>query len=124
VSEPPAAREVVTATPRRTGERRAWPASEDLYRRDEAAGVLLRSLLRAQLGVTISVLVPAVVVVGLYPVLASAFPVIATADIGAVPLTLVVLGGGLYPPMVLLGFWYVRRAAKVEQRFTELLDER
>jgi len=114
----------VTAAARRPGSRRAWPASEDLYRHDEAAGVLLRSLLRAQLGVTLSVLVPAVVVVGLYPLVASVVPAVATLRVGPLPLALVVLGGGLYPPMVLLGFCYVRRAALVEERFAELLNER
>ncbi|HLH46395.1 MAG TPA: hypothetical protein VKV25_04485 [Acidimicrobiales bacterium] len=123
MADPRPARQVVTAAPRRTGAGAAWPGRDDLYRRDEAAGLLLRSLLRAQLGVTMSVLVPAVVVIALYPLAAGAFPVVATWHVGPVPLTLLVLGGGVYPPLVGLGFWYVRRARRVEDRFTELLGE-
>jgi hypothetical protein len=117
-------RERVTAAPRRPGSRAAWPVSEDLYRRDEAAGVLLRSLLRAQLGVTVSVLVPALVVVCLYPLVAGVVPWVDRLHVGPVPLSVLILGGGLYPPMVALGFWYVRRAEAVERRFTELVSER
>lgn len=117
-------REVVTASPRPLGAARPWPGREDLHARGEAGEVLLRSLLRAQLGVTLSVLLPAVVVVGLYPLLAAALPVVARATLGPVPLALVVLGGALYPPLVALGFWYVRRAERLEARFAELVADR
>lgn len=117
-------REVVTASPRLAGVARPWPAREDLYARGEAGEVLLRSLLRAQLGVALSVLLPAVVAVGLYPLLAAVFPGVSRATLGPVPLALVVLGGGLYPPLVALGFWYVRRAERVEARFAELVADR
>ncbi len=86
--------------------------------------MLLSSLWRAQLGVTLSVLLPAVVVIGLYPLLAALLPAVAVAKIGPVPLALVVLGGGLYPPLVGLGLWYVRRAERVEARFAELVADR
>jgi hypothetical protein len=36
---------------------------------------------------------------------------------------LIILGGGIYPPLVLLGYLYVRRAERLEQRFVELLKE-
>jgi len=80
--------------------------------------------MRAQLGVTLGVLVPALAVVALYPLLCMLFPAVAAARMGEVPLSLVVLGGGIYPPLVLLGFWYVRRAARVERRFVDLLKDR
>ncbi len=120
----PPAREVVTSSPRPLDGTAAWPASDDLYSRGEAGEVLLRSLLRAQLGVTASVLVPAVIVIGMYPLLAAAVPSVAAATVGPVPLSLVVLGGGLYPPLVALGGWYVRRAERVEARFAEPIADR
>lgn len=116
-------RETVTASPRDAASR-TWPASEDLYARGEAAEVLLSSLLRAQLGVTLSAIIPAVVVIGIYPLLASVAPAVARATVGPVPLALVILGGGLYPPLVALGWWYVRRAERVEARFAELVADR
>jgi hypothetical protein len=95
-----------------------------VLRQDEYGRVLLGSLMRAQLGVTASILGPAVVLLALYPLLAVLVPGLARDEVLGVPLTLVVLGGGIYPPLVLLGFWYVRRAEHVEQRFSELLQDR
>lgn len=120
----PPAREVITSGPRPAGDPRPWPAREDLYARGEAGEVLFASLWRAQLGVTLSVLLPAVMVIGLYPLLAALLPAVARATIGPVPLALVALGGGMYPPLVGLGFWYVRRAERVEARFAELVADR
>ncbi len=119
-----AGREQIRATPRRPGQRSPWPGASDLYGQDQYAATLLRSLMRAQLGVTLGVLVPALAVVALYPLVCMLFPAVAAARMGEVPLSLVVLGGGIYPPLVLLGFWYVRRAARVERRFVDLLKDR
>jgi hypothetical protein len=80
--------------------------------------------MHAQLGVTLGVLLPALAVVALYPLLCVLFPVVATATVGPLPLSMVILGGGIYPPLVVLGFWYVRRAERVEQRFVRLLEDR
>jgi hypothetical protein len=80
--------------------------------------------MRAQLGATVSVLVPAAALLLLYPLLAVMYPSLGHAEVGGVPVTFLVLGGGIYPPLVLLGFWYRRRAEKVEERFAELLEDR
>jgi hypothetical protein len=117
-------REAVRASPRHVGRRGPLPGTSDLYERDEYAATLLASLMRAQLGLTLGVLVPAAAVVAIYPLLCVLFPIVADAHVGFLPLALVVLGGGIYPPLVLLGFWYVRRAARVEQRFVDLLKDR
>ena len=103
---------------------RQSPVADDLYGQDDYARTLLRSLMRAQLGATVSVLVPAAALLILYPMLAVLFPALDQAQISGVPLTFLVLGGGIYPPLVLLGFWYRRRAGRVEDCFAELLDER
>jgi hypothetical protein len=120
----PPLREAVRASPRSPGRRGPLPGTSDLYERDEYAATLLTSLMRAQLGVTLSVLVPAAAVVALYPLLCVLIPGVANAQVGPLPLSLVVLGGGIYPPLVVLGFWYVKRAQRVEQRFVELLRDR
>jgi hypothetical protein len=93
--------------------------SQDAYGRE-----FLASLMRAQGGVALSTLLPAVALLALYPLLAAIFPSLATAQVFGVPLTLIILGGGIYPPLVLLGFWYVRRSERVERRFTDLLKDR
>ena len=117
-------RQVVRAPVRNAPAIRQSPAPGDLYQQDNYARTLLSSLIRAQLGATVAVLVPAAALLLLYPLLAVLFPSLAQMTVGGLPLTFVVLGGGIYPPLVLLGFWYRRRAARVEERFAELLEER
>lgn len=114
-------RQVVRAPVRQRRTVRHTPAAGDLYREDSYARTLLSSLIRAQLGATLSVLVPAAALLCLYPLLAVLVPGLDHAQVVGVPVTFVVLGGGIYPPLVLLGFWYRRRAERLEQRFAELL---
>jgi hypothetical protein len=80
--------------------------------------------MRAQVGATISVLAPAAALIAVYPLISVLFPGVAGAQLGPVPVSLIILGGGIYPPLVALGFWYVRKAERIEQRFGELLRER
>jgi len=117
-------RQVVRAPDRPPAGRGTGPETSDVLRQDEYGRVLLGSLMRAQLAVTASILGPAILLLALYPLLAVLVPGLAGDVVLGVPLTLVVLGGGIYPPLVLLGFWYVRRAERVERRFSELLQER
>ncbi len=100
------------------------PGLGDLSHADSYGREFLASLMRGQGGVCLSTLLPAVALLALYPLLAAIFPSLATAQIVGVPLTLIILGGGIYPPLVLLGFWYVRRSERVERRFTDLLKDR
>ncbi len=117
-------RQVVRAPVRHSPAVRQSPAAGDLYQQDNYGRTLLRSLIRAQLGATIAVLVPAAALLLLYPLLTVLVPSLGQASVGGVPLTFIVLGGGIYPPLVLLGFWYRRRAERVEDRFAELLEQR
>jgi hypothetical protein len=118
------AREVVRSAPRRTSDVLLFPGADDLARSSGYGRELLVSLMRAQIGATLTVLLPAVALLALYPLLAVLIPSLARAQVWGVPLTLIILGGGIYPPLVALGFWYVRRAARLEQRFVDLLKDR
>ncbi|HVB26843.1 MAG TPA: hypothetical protein VNE21_02895 [Mycobacteriales bacterium] len=122
-NEPPQ-REVVQARRATRRSTQATPTAGDLYARDEYGRSLLRALTRAQLANTLAVLGPTSVLLAAYPLLATLVPRLATARLGSVPLALVVLGGGIYPPLVALGLWYVRRAERVERRFADLLERR
>jgi hypothetical protein len=123
-AEPPPRREIVRASPRRASDRPLSPVRDDLYQADAYGRELLTSLMRAQAGVSLAVLLPAISLLAVYPLLAVLVPRLANMDVWGLPLTLVVLGGGIYPPLVLLGYWYVRRAERLEQRFVELLKEK
>ncbi len=96
---------------------------DDLYDAGNYAETLLRSLMRAQLGVTLGVLLPAAAVVATYPLLSILVPRLSEVSVGPVPLSVIVLGFGIYPPLVVLAFVYVRRAHRVEERFVELLRD-
>jgi hypothetical protein len=117
-----ARREVIRTPPRHAPDGR--PPAADLYRQDAYSRTFLDALMRGQLGVTLGVLLPAAAILALYPLLAVLFPRLDTFRVFGLPLALVILGGGIYPPLVLLGFWYVRRAEQFEQRFVELLEDR
>ena len=84
---------------------------------------LLRSLMRAQLGVALGVLLPAAAVVVTFPILSVLFPSLIRMSFLTIPLTVLVLGFGIYPPLVVLALLYVRRAARVEGRFGALLED-
>ena len=116
-------RVAVRATPRSPEGARSVPAADDLYSPDGYGEALLRSLMRAQLGVTVGVLLPAAAVVATYPLLSVLFPGLSRVTVLSVPLSIVVLGFGIYPPLVVLAFLYVRRARRVEERFVSLLRD-
>ncbi len=75
------------------------------------------------MGVTVGVLLPAAAVVATYPLLSVLLPRLSGIMIGPIPLSVMVLGFGIYPPFVALAVVYVRRARRVEERFVHLLHE-
>ena len=99
------------------------PAPDDLYQPDSYGETLLRSLMRAQLGVTLGVLLPAAAVVATYPLLSVLLPSLGDVSVGPLPLSVLILGFGIYPPLVVLAFAYVRRARRLEERFVALLKD-
>jgi hypothetical protein len=122
---PKAGRREVVRAPRRAARPVATsPVAGDLYKQDSYSRSLVASLMRAQMGVTLSALLPAAAIVLAYPLLAVLSPGLGTAHVLGVPLSLVILGGAIYPPIVLLGLWYVRRTERVERRFVELFRDR
>ncbi len=102
---------------------RSVPSAADLYVSGAYGETLLRSLMRAQLGVALGVLLPAAAVVVTFPILSVLLPGLVSISVFTIPLTVLVLGFGIYPPLVVLALVYVRRAARVEERFVALLDE-
>ncbi|HEY6315562.1 MAG TPA: hypothetical protein VIY52_32805 [Streptosporangiaceae bacterium] len=84
--------------------------------------LLLRSLMRAQLGLSLLCLAVALAVTASFPVIAAIVPAVARARILGIPLTLVVLGVGVYPVFLAIGWFYHRQASQLEARFTDLVD--
>ncbi len=84
----------------------------------------MRSLLRTQLRLGLGVTGLLAATVGMLPVLFALVPASRTATIAGVPLPWLLLGAGVYPWLVGLGWWYIRRAERNEQVFSDLVDKR
>ncbi|GAA1006079.1 membrane protein [Streptomyces sp. F-3] len=116
--DPAERRVVVTGPPRRT--RRAPGPYRPRLEIDEQTTLghtYVRSLMRSQLRAAVTVLAVLVLLVGPLPLVFAAAP-------AARPLKWVVLGFGLYVPLVLLARWYVRRAERNERDFVRLVGDR
>ena len=120
MSDPRPARVRVTGPPRR----RTTPARSragDIDADTRLGEIYLGSLLRAQLGLAARVLAVLAVTVGGWPLLFHLWPGLAAVEIGGVAVSWLVLGVLVYPVMVLLGWWYVRRAERNERDFADLV---
>ena len=84
--------------------------------------LLVRSLTRAQLGLSLMCLAAAVATIGSFPVIMALLPSARSVRVAGLPLTLVVLGAGIFPVLLAVGWFYNRQASQLEARFTDLVD--
>jgi hypothetical protein len=94
----------------------------DIDEQTALGGVFLGSLLREQLALAVRILVVLAVTVGSLPLLFHLFPGLADVRPLGLPLAWLLLGLLVYPWLVLLGRWYVRRAERNERDFALLLQ--
>jgi hypothetical protein len=116
----PPTRVRVTGPPRRIHSPRA--RTGDIDEQTALGGVFLGSLLREQLALAVRVLAVLALTVGSLPVLFHMFPGLAAQQVAGVPLAWLLLGVLVYPWLVMLGRWYVRRAERNERDFALLLE--
>lgn len=83
--------------------------------------VYVQSLMRAQLRLAAYVVVALAVTLGGLPLLFRLVPV-GDVHLLGVPLTWLLLGVAVYPWLVGLAWWYVRRAERNEAAFEDLVD--
>jgi hypothetical protein len=115
--DPTEHRVAVTGPPRRT--RRAsgyYRPRTEIDEQTTLGHTYVRSLIRSQLRVALVVFTVLVLLVGPLPLVFAA-----TRHRG---LEWAVLGFCLYPPLVLLARWYVRRAERTEKDFVLLVEDR
>ena len=118
-SQPPE-RVRVTGPPRHPTRRR--PRAREIDAQTALGGVLMGSLLRAQLRLAVGLLLPVVALALGMPLTFYLWPGLAEVEVFAVPLPWLVLGFGVYPSLAFLGWAYVRRAERNERDFAELLE--
>ena len=98
------------------------PGLSDLRDGTSAGRLLVRSLVRAQLGLSLMCLAFALTVTASFPVIAAMVPAVTRISVDGVPLTLIVLGFAFYPVLLAVGWFYNRHARQLELRFTHLVD--
>jgi hypothetical protein len=124
VTDGPRARVRVTS-PRTEAALQARPSRR---RRDELADqtavgdVFIRSLIRAQLGLALRVLVVLVGLLGGLPLLFVLVPSAGRADVGGLSLPWLLLGVAAFPLLLLLGVVYARQAERNEREFADLVE--
>jgi hypothetical protein len=87
-------------------------------------GELLRSnLIGSQLNVALRFAAVAGLTLGLLPVLFWLFPDIGRMELLGIRLPWLLLGGLVYPYLVLMGYWHTRVAERVEQNFADHVQD-
>ncbi|UMG94025.1 hypothetical protein [Nocardioides sp. TF02-7] len=111
----------VTGPPRQSSAR---PRSRlgDVHEQTPLGGVYLRSLLREQLVLAVGILVVVAVTIGALPLVFHLWPELADIDMAGLPLAWVLLGGLVYPFLLLLGWRYVRQVERNERDFADLVE--
>ena len=117
----------VRVTSPRMGTRKRPPSTSGTRDLDEQTGlgeVYARSLLRTQLRLGLAVVAVAALALGSLPVLFAVEPGLAAARVLTVPLPWLIVGAGLYPVLVGIGWWYVRASDRAERDFADLVERR
>jgi len=97
-------------------------ATSEIDAQSEVGEIYLRTLLRAQLRLGLSILVALGLTIGVLPVLFWLAPGLTSTYVLGMPVSWVVLAFGCYPVLVLLAWRYVRRAERNEQAFARVVE--
>jgi hypothetical protein len=104
--------------------RRAAPLTRtaDIDAQTELGAVYVGSLLRAQLGLALRVLAGLALTLGLVPLAFHLWPQLSGVRLLGMPLSFLLLGVLVYPWLLGLGWWFVRRAERNERDFALMLE--
>jgi len=95
---------------------------EEIDQSTAVGEVYIRSLMRAQLRSALGIVLVLMATVGALPAAFAFIDGFAEITLAGVPLPWLVLGMGVYPWMLLLGWIYVRRAERTERAFARLVQ--
>ena len=96
--------------------------SREIDEQTRVGEVYMRSLLRAQLRLALLVLLALAGPLAGLPLLFALRPGLGGARVLGLPLPWLVLGGAVYPALVLLGWAYVRAAERNEREWADLVE--
>jgi hypothetical protein len=118
----PAQRQLVVWRGDRAPVQHDIPGPKDLHEDTKTGRLLIGSLMRAQLGLSLLCLMIALTVTVSFPLVAALVPSVGRMTVAGLPLTLIVLGFAFYPVFLAVGWFYHRQARQLEARFTDLVD--
>jgi putative solute:sodium symporter small subunit len=95
---------------------------EEIDQSTAVGEVYIRSLMRAQLRSALRILLVLMITVGALPAAFAFIDGFAEIRLAGVPLPWLILGVGVYPGLLLLGWIYVRRAERTERAFARLVE--
>ncbi|HET9501362.1 MAG TPA: hypothetical protein VFO98_13995 [Marmoricola sp.] len=116
--------ERVRVTSPRTGRPRHTSVAAEIDRQSEIGEVYMRSLMRAQFRLALAVVAVLAVTVGSLPLLFRGWPALRRVEILGIPLPWLLLGFLVYPLLIALAWFYVRRAERNERDFDDLVGPR
>lgn len=121
MSELPPPRVRVTGPPRRRADAVRSAGTREIDAETALGEVFMRSLLREQLMLAVRVLVALALTLGLLPLAFHVFPELGDVRVGPLPLAWLLLGVLTYPWLLVLGWFYLRRAEGHERDFADLV---
>jgi hypothetical protein len=122
-SDPVTPRRVRVTNPRASSSRsKRRSVRSEIDEQTDVGEVYMRSLMRIQLRLAMSVVVVLGLTLGMLPVLFSQYPESKRITVVGIPLPWLLLGLVVYPCLVGLGWLYVRRAERNEEAFSDLVD--
>lgn len=107
----------------RHGSRHLVLTRSEVEEQTEVGEVLLRGLLRAQLGLSLRLAALVVVPIAVLPLLFVLLPQLGDVDVFGIRLPWLLLGLVVYPLLILVGWGYVRLADRTEQDFADLVED-
>jgi hypothetical protein len=112
----------VTSPRTAAGRPRRVNVSSEIDAQTRLGELYMSTLLRAQLRLALLVLVALFLLVGGLPLAYRLFPDLNDVEVLGMPLAWVVLGFGVYPLLVGLGWVYVRAAERNERDFADMVE--
>jgi hypothetical protein len=112
----------VRVTGPRLDRARTTSVASEIDAQSEVGEIYMRSLMRTQLRLALGVVLMLVVSVGGLPLLFDLVPGVRRAQVLGLPLPWLLLGVGVYPVLIGLAWFYVRRAERNEAAFHDMVD--
>ncbi|NED99147.1 hypothetical protein [Phytoactinopolyspora halotolerans] len=117
-------RVTVTGPRRRRPRVRRQAVTAEIDAQTRLGEIYMRALLRAQLRLGLTVAGVVFVMVAMVPLVFAIAPGLKSVDLMGIPLPWVLLGGAVYPVLIVAAWFYLRHAERIERDFAEMVNRR